>query len=205
MSGRRGLSPLCGVTRRACLVWRAGAVRGDCPGTMRKPRSQTFSIRPCRPCCAVDNAAEKKHSRMSLEYRGAQRPDPAGSCDVRRSARALTPRICRQTAHRPAPQRGRAPAPAVCGRRRSRPTPCAQPSTAAPGRGAQRTRLWSRTANAVLPSGQNYAESPQLRLALALRDGSSAMQGGVGARGRAARPTNAGGNCEHLQDVAGAE
>src|ERR1700683_1720764 len=32
-----------------------------------------------------------------------------------------------------------------------------------------------------------------------------AFAGGVGARGRAARPTNAGGNCEHLQEFAGAE
>jgi len=31
---------------------------------------------------------------------------------ILRSARALPPRICRQTAHRSAPQRGRAPAPA---------------------------------------------------------------------------------------------
>ena len=60
-------------------------------------------------------------------------------------------------------------------------------------RGAQRTRPWSRTANAVLASGQNYAESPQLRLALTNARQGVAFEGGVGARGRAARPTNCGG------------
>ena len=63
----------------------------------------------------------------------------------------------------------------------------------------------SRTANAVLASGQNYAESPQLRLALTNARQGVAFEGGVGARGRAARPTNAGGNCEHLQGFVGAE
>ena len=72
-------------------------------------------------------------------------------------------------------------------------------------RGAQRTRPQSRTANAVLACGQNYAESPQLRLALTNARQGVAFEGGVGARGRAARPTNAGGNCENLQDLAGSE
>jgi hypothetical protein len=55
------------------------------------------------------------------------------------------------------------------------------------------------------PLGQNFAESPQLRLALAMLDAGVSIAGEVGARGRAARPTNAGGNCENLQELAGSE
>jgi hypothetical protein len=117
------------------------------------------------------------------------------------------PRICRQTAHRRRPSAGGHPPQRVRESAATPPDPV-RPAEHRRPQGEERSGRdhgrGSRTR--FCPLGQNFAEGPQLRLALALLDAQGVSSaGGVGARGRAARPTNAGGYCEHLQGIAGAE
>jgi hypothetical protein len=90
----------------------------------------------------------------------------------------------------PAPEGN--PLQRVCGRRRSRPTPCAQPSTTDHRSRSAADAPTARTPRGFARQGQNFAEGPQLRLALALLDAqASAVQAewghGVGRHARQMR------------------
>jgi hypothetical protein len=77
-------------------------------------------------------------------------------------------------------------------RRLCRPTPCPRPSTGDPKVEERSGRAKGADVPRFCPLGQNYAESPQLRLALAMLDASaSALQAkwghGVGRHARQMR------------------
>ena len=174
-----------------------------CPGIVSEPGAEVsvYRRRAANPVWIAP--ANHEHSPIAGEYRGAQRPDPAGSCSPV-DASVLSPPAFVGRPQRPRPSAVGHPPQRVCGRRRSRPTPCAQPSTTAQGE-ERSLRAIARRSRGFAALRQNRGEPPAPPSFGKRRCSSIAFAGGVGARGRAARPTNAGGNCEHLQEFAGAE
>jgi len=176
VSGRRVPCPLCGDDPPG--VPGVACRRGTCgcPGRMSKSWSKTHSIPRARSTRVLTAAVRPREDRGAL----ATRPGWVVACGA---ALVLYPPHLSEPQSKE-PRRARR----LCDGRPAQPADPVQPARS-------RRRLMPETGEGP-PAPPRFGKR---------RCYSIAFAGGVAARGRAARPTNAGGNCEHLQGIAGAE